>query len=116
MGHPFSGVQKCCNCGESADVEMMSKDHDGNWFCKECEEPREPREYPSHGDAVRVTKEKLDEFVNLDLKEKCSGVGRVTKNWDSGWFTVEFKQEKGFCIEHGFYGSDLRVVKKARDL
>jgi hypothetical protein len=31
-------MHECCNCGEKDHEPYMSKDHDGHWFCKECDE------------------------------------------------------------------------------
>lgn len=31
-------MQTCCSCGEKCDQETMNQDHDGHWFCKECDE------------------------------------------------------------------------------
>ena len=64
---------------------------------------------PSVGDTVKVKQEKLDEITSDYVRNHVNMEGVVIKNWCSGWFTVKFD----FEWEHGFYGHELEVVKKA---
>lgn len=66
------------------------------------------------GDTVVVKTEVLQGIVNPAMKADVAGSGIIVRNFDSGYFMVKFTPTQFWGGEHGFYGSDLIVVKKAQ--
>jgi len=65
------------------------------------------------GDRVVVKTDVIREIKNPTVRGLVAGSGVITRNFNSGYFMVKFTDEMYAGGEHGFYGEDLIVVKKA---